>query len=86
MYFIGFLKKLLNEGQKLILRESGAQRVYSIHIDKTVIFNMADLWKRSVTVSAPWLLTMAHNFRQCMSYGILKQCALCQDCGHITDL
>ena len=29
---------------------------------------MADLWKRSITVSAPWLLTMANNIRQWRSY------------------
>lgn len=71
---------MLNEEQQLILKREreretkgtgGLHRVYSIHIDKTFSKNLvgvikADLWKRSITVNASWLLT-TKNFRQCWS-------------------
>lgn len=49
------------------MNECGSQGVYGIHVNKAVIFyklvgfNMADLWKQSIRVSAQWLLTMANN-------------------------
>lgn len=49
-----------------------AQQVHSIHINKVVIMYkvddkniyMAGLWKRSITVSAVWLLKMFSDFRR----------------------